>query len=75
MGLVINNQLYDLFYKIITNVKIDESKKKYNDFTQEEKTNMGISYNKLLLNFIMAFQEFHKKFKNEYEKQKILMKK
>ncbi len=64
MGLVINKELYELFYNIITNIKINENKKNYDDFTQEEKKNMGICYNKLLLYFIMSFQE-------AYEKQKL----
>jgi hypothetical protein len=61
MGLVINEFLYNLFPNIINNVKINEFKKKYNDFSYDEQSNMGISYNTLLCYFIIAFQEAYKK--------------
>ena len=68
MGLVINNELYNLFPNIINSNVLDKERKNFNDFSDDEKKQMGISYNTLLLYFIMAFQEAFKKQHNFNEK-------
>ena len=57
-GLIINEDLYNLFPNIINFKNYDtDSRKTWNELTEKEKYDLGYNINTLVIYFIMAFQE------------------
>ena len=80
IGLVINEELYNNFRNVIINnipkdIKTERIIKKYSELTNKEKYDLSVDYNVLLCYFIIAFQEFYKKYNDFYKKQEELNKK